>query len=70
MTDLLKRNQKHKRNLSDWIFDYDKKTYTNLKKKDNDSQDFLIDRYNECSDLRRSLHQNIKNIVEDLSFKK
>ena len=68
MIDLLKRNHRHKRNLSDWIEDYDQRSYSNLK--DDDSKDILIDNYNDCSDLRRSFHDSIKNIFEDLSLKK
>ena len=67
MTEVLKRKLKHKRSLSDVILDYDKKTYNELKEKD-ESKDILINSFNECSDLRRSLHDNIKNIFTDLGF--
>ena len=56
-----KRKQKHKRNLSDWIIDYDQKTYSNLKVK-NGSKDILIYSFNECSNLRRSFHDSLRNI--------
>jgi hypothetical protein len=67
MTESLKRKQKHTHNLSDWILDYDKKTYNNLKVKD-DSKDILIDSFNECSDLRKSFHENLQNIFTDFGF--
>ena len=64
MLDYSKRKQEHKRNLSDWIIDYDKKNYDNLK--NNDENHILLDNFKECSNLRKSIHNNIKNI--DLGF--
>ena len=67
MEDSLQRKQKHKRNLSDWILDHDKKTYTDINIK-NESKNILIDSFNECSDLRRSFHDNLRTIFRDMGF--
>ena len=67
MEDSLKRKQKHKRNLSDWILDHDKNTYADINIK-NESKNILIDSFNECSDLRRSFHDNLRTIFTDMGF--
>ena len=59
---------KTKSKISEWILDYDKNTYSDLQKK-RDNKDILIDSFNECTDLRNSLHNSLDKIFNNLDFK-
>ena len=59
---------KTKSKISEWILDYDKNTYSDLQKK-RDNKDILIDSFNECTQLRKSLHNSLDNIFNNLEFK-
>ena len=61
------KKSRHKKNLSEWILNYDKNAYCDSKIRDED-REILIESYNECSDLRKSFHESLNNLVNNLGF--
>ena len=58
---------KKRKNLSQWILAYDKNAYCDSKIEEDD-RELLIDSFNECSDLRKSFHDSLKNLFSNFGF--
>ena len=58
---------KKRKNLNQWILAYDKNAYCDSKIEEDD-RELLIDSFNECSDLRKSFHDSLKNLFSNFGF--
>ena len=68
---MLLQNSKHcsrqKKKLSSWILNYDKNAYCDNKISEN-NRDLLIDSFNECSEIRKSFHQELNQFFTRFGF--
>ena len=62
-----KEKKKKLNKLSEWILDYDKNAYCDPKIS-NEDREILIESFNECSDLRKSFHDSLQNLFDNLGF--
>ena len=67
MEDPSDNKPKKRKNLSQWILAYDKNAYCDSKIEEED-RDLLIDSFNECSDIRKSFHDSLKNLFSNFGF--